>query len=408
MTFSHISHLSCAKCSFVYKPDEVHQLCRCGSPLLVNYDLSSISMKVKRAHLLNRSNDLWRYHELLPVQHPDNIVSLGEGMTPLLPMKKIGQEMGLPRLLMKDESLTPTGTFKARGAALGVSKAKELGVKAFVMPTNGNAGAAWSLYAAKAGIEAVIVMPVAAPPFIRSEVAATGSRLFFVDGLISDAGKMVAKAAADFHLYDASTLKEPYRIEGKKTMGYEIAEMMDWQVPDVIIYPAGGGVGLIGIYKAFRELQQLRWVDQGKMPRLVAVQSEGCAPIVKAWQEGKMESELWRDSKTVAFGINVPKALGDFLVLKAIYETNGFALAVNDEEILEEQKRIVQTEGAFVCPEGAATFLAARKLGNAGVIDQKDTVVTVNTGMGLKYLHVDEQNTPVLQRDGYIKSLIDE
>lgn len=408
MSFSHISHLSCAKCSLVFKPDEVQQLCRCGSPLLVNYDLAAISMQLKPEHFLKRRNDLWRYHELLPVKNPDNIVSLGEGMTPMIPMKKIGTEMGLPKLWMKDEGLSPTGTFKARGAAIGISKAKELGVRRLVMPTNGNAGAAWSLYAAKAGIEAVIIMPVDAPPFIRSEVAATGSRLFFVNGWISDAGKMAAKAAADFHLYDASTLKEPYRIEGKKTMGYEIAEQLHWKVPDVIIYPAGGGVGLIGIYKAFRELQQLRWIDQDKMPRLVVVQSAGCAPIVKAWEEGKTQSEFWDDAKTVAFGINVPKALGDFLVLKAIYETNGVALAVNDHEILEEQKRIVQTEGAFVCPEGAAAFLAARKLSSAGLVDQNDAVVTVNTGMGLKYLNVDVPDIPVLQRDEYISNFHDD
>lgn len=405
MPFSHISHLSCAKCSLVFKPDEVQQLCRCGSPLLVKYDLAAISAKLKPEHFSKRNTDLWRYHELLPVKYPENIVSLGEGMTPLVPMKKIGAQMGLPRLLMKDEGMAPSGTFKARGAAVGLSKAKELGVRGFVMPTNGNAGAAWSLYAAKAGIEAVIVMPADAPQFIRSEVAAIGSKLFFVNGLISDAGKIAAKAAADFHLYDTSTLKEPYRIEGKKTMGYEIAEQLDWKVPDVIIYPAGGGVGLIGIYKAFRELQELGWIDQDKMPRLVAVQSEGCAPIVKAWKAGKMQSEYWRESKTIAFGINVPKALGDFLVLKAIYETNGVALAVNDEEILDEQERIVQTEGTFVCPEGAAAFLAARTLSNAGVIDKHEVVVVLNTGMGLKYLNFAEPDIPILQRDDYIRSL---
>ncbi|RWR07514.1 threonine synthase [Siminovitchia fortis] len=405
MMFSYMTHLSCSKCSRTYNPDTVQQLCECGSPLLVNYDLKKLAKDFKPNELLIRNHDLWRYHELLPVQSPENIVSLGEGMTPLITMKKLGSDMDIAHLYMKDEGIAPTGTFKARGAAVGVSKAKELGVKGLVMPTNGNAGAAWSLYSSKAGIQAVIIMPGSAPAMIRSEVASAGSHLYLVNGVISDAGKIAAKAAADFHLYDVSTLKEPYRIEGKKTMGFEIAEQLHWETPDVILYPAGGGVGLIAIYKAFKELQELGWVGSKKMPRFVAVQAEGCAPIVKAWKEGKRESEFWPDSRTVAFGINVPKALGDFLVLQAIYETNGCALAVKDEDILKEQKNIIRKEGAFICPEGAAAFLAARKLRKIGWIKENERVIVINTGIGLKYMDNEEINLPVLQPDESIDSL---
>ncbi|MBD8006076.1 threonine synthase [Bacillus norwichensis] len=405
MTHSYATHLSCSKCPEVYPSDRVQQLCMCGAPLLVNYNLRKLAKVLKPDDLLKRSHDLWRYHELLPVQSAKNIISLGEGMTPLLPMKKLGSDMDITHLYMKDEGMAPTGTFKARGAAVGISKANELGVRGLVMPTNGNAGAAWSLYACKAGIQAVIIMPRDAPALIRSEVASAGSHLFIVDGLISDAGKMAATAAVDFHLYDVSTLKEPYRIEGKKTMGFEIAEQLNWETPDVILYPAGGGVGLIAIYKAFKELQNLGWINSRKMPRFVAVQAEGCAPIVKAWEEKKKESEFWPDSRTLAFGINVPKALGDFLVLQAIYETNGCALAVKDEEIIKEQKNIIREEGAFVCPEGAAAFFAARKLRESGWMKEDERVIIINTGMGLKYMNKEEMVQPVLQPGDSIKSL---
>ncbi|RST76979.1 threonine synthase [Siminovitchia acidinfaciens] len=405
MTFSFVTQLSCSKCSHVYSSDLIHQLCKCGFPLLVDYDLEALAKVLKPKDLLERSHDLWRYHELLPIKRPENVVSLGEGMTPLLPMPKLGADMGISHLYMKDEGMAPTGTFKARGAAVGVSKAKELGVKGLVMPTNGNAGAAWSVFSSRAGIKSVIIMPKDAPAMIRSEVAAANSNLFLVDGLISDAGRIAAKAAADFQLYDVSTLKEPYRIEGKKTMGLEIVEQLGWETPDVIIYPAGGGVGLIAIHKAFKELEKLGWLNSGRMPRFVAVQAEGCAPIVKAWDEKKRESEFWPDSRTVAFGINVPKALGDFLVLQAIYETNGCALAVGDDEILGEQKHIVGKEGAFICPEGAAAFLAARKLRESGWIRENERVVVINTGMGLKYMDNENINLPVLRADEDIASL---
>ncbi|WP_040208856.1 threonine synthase [Neobacillus jeddahensis] len=397
MKYSYISHLSCPKCNKTYDHQEPQQLCTCGSPLLVNYNLDELGKYVSRDSFVGRTASLWRYHEILPVVNEKDVVTLGEGMTPLLPMPVIGDEMDIPNLYMKDEGIIPTGTFKARGAAVGVSKAKELGVTELAMPTNGNAGAAWSLYAARAGIKSTIIMPVDAPKITRNESAISGSNLYLVDGLISDAGKIVAEAVQDFVLFDASTLKEPYRIEGKKTMGLEIAEQLNWNMPDVILYPTGGGVGIIGIYKALTELKQLGWVE-GELPRLVAVQAEGCAPIVKAWKEGKAESEFWSDSETVAFGINVPKALGDFLVLEALYQTKGCAIAIEDQSLLQEQKRIAELEGAFICPEGAATFVAARRLRESGWIKQDDVVVALNTGMGIKYPDTVDVEVEVLQK----------
>lgn len=396
MMYSYVSHLECPVCDTTYDANKIQQLCTCGSPLLVRYDLERIRNEVKRSAIRERNHDLWRYHELLPVQHEDHVITLGEGMTPLLPMPKLGEFYGLNHLYMKDESLIPTGSFKARGAAVGISKAKELGVQQFAMPTNGNAGAAWALYAARAGIKATIVMPQDAPAITRTEVALSGAELFLVNGLISDAGKMVAEKVKHDQIYDASTLKEPYRIEGKKTMGLEIAEQLGWAMPDVILYPTGGGVGLIGIYKALQELKEIGWLA-GKLPRLVAVQAEGCAPIVKAWEEKKERSEFWEQSTTVAFGINVPKALGDFLVLRALYETDGMAIAISDQELLEEQQHIAEYEGAFVCPEGAATFAAAKRLAAQGWIGSDESVVVLNTGAGIKYPDTVKIEVPLLE-----------
>ncbi len=302
---------------------------------------------------------------------------------------------------MKDESVIPTGSFKARGAAVGISRARELGVTHFARPTNGNAGAAWALYGARAGLRSTIVMPQAAPAITRLETSLAGSRLYLVDGLISDAGRQVAQAVAEQSLFDASTLKEPYRIEGKKTMGLEIAEQLGWTLPDVIIYPTGGGVGLIGIYKALRELQELGWV-KGALPRLVAVQASGCAPIVQAWQQRATESSFWPDSQTLAFGINVPKALGDFLVLDALYRTEGCAIAVDDKAIQSEIRQLASREGSFVCPEGAAAFAAARQLREAGWIRGGEQVVVLNTGTGIKYPDAITVLPQRLQRDGRI------
>ncbi len=402
LKFSYVSNLECPKCDKKYSVSQKQQLCECGSPLLVKYDLDALKQNFKQEQLVGRDANLWRYHELLPVEKEENIVTLGEGMTPLLPMPSIGEDMSVKNLYMKDEGIIPTGTFKARGAAVGVSKAKELGVEELAMPTNGNAGAAWSLYAARAGIKSSIVMPVDAPKITRNECAVSGSNLYLVNGLISDAGKIVGQAVKEYELFDASTLKEPYRIEGKKTMGLEIAEQMGWKMPDVLLYPTGGGVGLIGIYKALVELQSLGWVE-GPLPRLVAVQSDGCAPIVKAWQDNRKDSDFWEDSSTIAFGINVPKALGDFLVLDAIYQTEGCAVAVDDNAILEEQQTIASMEGAFICPEGAAAFVAARRLRADGWIQDGETVVVLNTGAGIKYPDTVKVEVPVLEKTGRIE-----
>lgn len=391
----YVSHLECPKCSATYASEQIIQLCTCGAPLLVRYDLEKIKANLSKEDLSARKPDLWRYRELLPVKNEENIVSLGEGMTPLLPMRKLGAEVGVPHLYMKDEGIIPTGTFKARGAAVGVSRARELGIEVLAMPTNGNAGAAWAVYCAAAGIKAVIVMPEDAPPIPRGECAIAGAALYLVKGLISDAGKIVARAVADYGWFDASTLKEPYRIEGKKTMGLEIAEQLDWQLPDVILYPTGGGVGIIGIYKALLELAAMGWIS-GKLPRLVAVQATGCAPIVRAWEEKKAESEFWDNAETVAFGITVPKALGDFLVLDAIYQTDGCAVAVDDREILQAEEMMASREGTFVCPEGAATLSAVIKLVDTGWIKADERVVLLNTGSGLKYPETVLTQPPVL------------
>lgn len=394
----YMSHLECPKCSSKHNPHQITQLCpECSAPLLVRYDLEKVKANFTKADLVNRKPDLWRYRELLPLVDEKNKVSLGEGMTPLLALDKLSKKLGI-ELYLKDEGIIPSGTFKSRGAAVGVSRAKELGVKALAMPTNGNAGASWAIYCAKGDIAAYIVMPVDAPVITRNECAIAGAKLFLVNGLISDAGKIVGRAVAKHGWMDASTLKEPYRIEGKKTMGLEIAEQLNWELPDVLLYPTGGGVGLIGIYKAFRELQQLGWIGD-KLPRLVAVQAEGCAPIVKAWEANKAESEFWQGAATVAFGITVPKALGDFLVLDAIYQTQGCAIAVSDEDILSDQAELAAAEGTFICPEGAANYTATKKLLASGWIKPNEKVVMLNTGTGLKYPDTVRVTVPILQPD---------
>jgi threonine synthase len=392
----YLSHLECPKCASTYQSEQPIHLCRCGSPLLVRYDLKKVRRGFRKKALNSRKENLWRYRELLPVKKEENVVFLGEGMTPLLPLKNLGPKLGFSSLYLKDEGLIPTGTFKARGAAVGVSRAKELGIKVLAMPTNGNAGGSWAAYCAKAGIKAVIVMPKDAPIINRKEVAVAGAGLYLVDGLISDAGKIVGRAIAEYGWYDASTLKEPYRIEGKKTMGLEIVEQLDWEVPDVIIYPTGGGVGIIGIYKGLKELQEIGWIGE-KMPRLVSVQSTGCAPVVKAWEEKKSESTFWENSNTIAFGLNVPKALGDFLILQAIYETDGCAVAVEDHEILRDQQMVAKEEGIFCCPEGAATLSAAIQLIKSNWIKPNEKVVLLNTGTGLKYPETVHTEPPLLR-----------
>jgi threonine synthase len=382
--FSYLTHLECGRCQRHYDPHVPQGVCECGSPLLARYDLGAAAAGLDRAALGHREPSLWRYHELLPVQQPDMVVTLGEGMTPVLPLPRLAAEYGLADLAMKDEGLLPTGSFKARGAAVGVSRARELGIKRIAMPTNGNAGAAWATYASRAGMEALIVMPVDAPEITRAECAIAGARLYLVDGLIGDAGAISATAVATQGYFDTSTLREPYRLEGKKTMGLELFEQLGWRVPDVILYPTGGGVGLIGIHKALLECQEMGWLD-GKMPRLVSVQATGCAPIVKAWEEGADHAEPWPDAATIAFGITVPRALGDFLILDAVRRTDGCAIAVDDEQILAAQARLAGCEGAFICPEGAACFAAIEQLRKDNWISADDEVVVFNTGAGIKY-----------------------
>jgi threonine synthase len=400
--YSFLSHLECSRTGERYDADVLQGTSAAGAPLLARYDLDRVRETVTREDIAGRAPTLWRYHEVLPVRDEDHVVSLGEGMTPLLPMPAYARRAGLRRLLMKDEGLVPTGTFKARGAAVGVSRAAELGVKGVAMPTNGNAGAAWALYAARAGMESLIAMPQDAPPITMAECQVAGAELYRVDGLIGDAGKLVGAAMGERAGYqEVSTLKEPYRLEGKKTMGYEIAEQLGWRMPDVILYPTGGGVGIIGIHKALREMLELGWVE-GELPRLVAVQATGCAPIVEAFERGARESTPFPDAHTAAFGITVPKALGDFLVLDAVYETGGTAIAVTDEELLAAQAELAALEGAFICPEGAACFAALEPLRASGRIKPDEEVVILNTGTGVKYPETVRVDAPLLAKDGHI------
>lgn len=400
--FSYLTELSCPRCGARHPADVVQGVCACGSPLLAQYDLERLAAESSRTAFAGREASLWRYHELLPVSGEEYIVSLGEGMTPLLALPRLGQRLGVPRLLMKDEGTIPTGSFKARGAAVGVSRAAELGVRGIAMPTNGNAGAAWALYAARAGFHALIAMPEKAPAICRSEVASAGAELYLVRGHIGDCGRLInAAVAGRSGLQEVSTLKEPYRLEGKKTMGLEIVEQLGWVMPDVIVYPTGGGVGIIGIHKALSELVELGWMS-APLPRLVAVQASGCAPIVRAFEAGARESSPWPDPQTAAFGLNVPKALGDFLVLDAIYRTNGCALAVSDADLLAAQQEIASTEGVLVCPEGAATIAAIRMLRERREVRESDVVIALNTGAGIKYPETLGAKAPLLEPDGEI------
>ncbi|MEO3777166.1 threonine synthase [Micromonospora sp. B11E3] len=394
----YLTHLECPRCGRAYPATEPQNLCQCGSPLLARYDLAAVADTVMPERFMLRPADLWRYRELLPVADPRYVTTLGEGWTPLLRAPAYGARIGIPDLIVKDEGLTPTGSFKARGAAVGVSRARELGATRIAMPTNGNAGAAWATYAARAGIGATIAMPLDAPAICRREVLAAGADLRLVNGLISDAGRHIAALVADSGgaIFDAGTLREPYRLEGKKTMGYEIVEQLGWQVPDVIIYPTGGGVGLIAIHKAMRELRELGWIGD-RLPRLVAVQSTGCAPIVRAFANGDERAEPWADARTVAFGITVPAPLGDELVLSALRASAGTAVAVDDAEILADLRDFGADEGLLLCPEGAACLTAARHLRAGGWIRADERVVVLNTGAGLKYPEtVDVSAVPVV------------
>jgi threonine synthase len=381
---SFATHLECSRCQEDFPLDQIQQVCKAdGGPLLVRYDLRRVRDSITKEALRARPETLWRYRELLPMRGEDS-VSLGEAMTPLNGAPRLGAELDLPGLLIKDEGPLPTGTFKARGAAVGVTRAAELGVKTLALPTAGNAGAAWAAYGARAAMRVVVVMPETTPDVIIRETSAYGADVYLVAGSIADAGAIVKRACAARGWYDASTLREPYRIEGKKTMGFELAEQLGWRLPDVIVYPTGGGVGLIGMWKAFDELRALGWLDQ-KRPRFVAVQAEGCAPIVRAFVEGRPESEPWPEPRTFAAGIRVPKALGDFIVLKALRESGGIAVAVSETEIAQSMQAAGGAEGMLLCPEGGAAIAGTAKLRRDGWIREGEEVVVFNTGTGLKY-----------------------
>ncbi len=385
---SFLTHLECGHCHHVLDADRLWNLCpECAKPLLARYDLAAARERVDRDALAARAATLWRYRELLPVRDPGRSVSLGEGWTALLPAPRLGAELGLPRLLVKEEGLNPTGSFKARGLSVAVSRALELGARELSIPSAGNAAGALSAYAARAGMAAHVFMPRDVPrPFI-SECRALGARVTLVAGVITDCGRVAAEEARRHGRFDVSTLKEPYRVEGKKTMGYELAEQLGWTLPDVIVYPTGGGTGLVGMWKAFAELEELGWIS-GRRPRMVAVQTDGCAPIVRAFDQGREFAEPWTDPHTVAAGLRVPAAVGDFLILRALRESRGTAVAVSDEEMMAGARLLGQAEGIFAAPEGGATAAAARRLAAGGWLHPDERVVLFNTGSGHKYEHL--------------------
>jgi threonine synthase len=359
----------------------------CGKPLLARYDLAKAAQTLTKEALRQRPANLWRYAEVLPVQRDDARLTLGEGWTPLIAAGSLGQEIGCPNTLIKDESLNPTGSFKARGLSLAVSRAYELGAKEIAIPSAGNAAGAMSAYAAVAGLPAHVFMPADVPATFRVECKALGANVTLVDGLITDCGKKVKEGVEAYGWFDVSTLKEPYRLEGKKTMGYELAEQLDWSLPDVIIYPTGGGTGLVGMWKAFDEMEAMGLIGSAR-PRMVSVQSTGCAPMVKAFQEGKEHAEMWQGAKTVADGLRVPAAVGDFLILRALRESEGTAVAVPDDEMLHYAQVMGKHTGVFPAPEGAATLAAEVHLIKEGWIQPDETVLLFNTGTGLKYAHL--------------------
>ncbi|HZT57882.1 MAG TPA: threonine synthase [Pyrinomonadaceae bacterium] len=381
-----VTHLECAACGRRHEAQRLHNLCvECGKPLLVRYDLEQAGRTLTKENLKGRRADLWRYLEVLPVEREENIVSLGEGFTPLLHAPRLGESLGLSQLYIKDESQQPTQSFKARGMATAVSMAKELGATKLAAPSAGNAAGALAAYASRAGLEAHIFMPRDTPRANVVECEQTGARVTLMDGLITDCGAEVARRKDAEGWFDVSTLKEPYRVEGKKTLGYEVAEQLNWELPDWIVYPTGGGTGLVGMWKAFAEMEALGWVGK-KRPRMVTVQSSGCAPIVRAFEEGKRHADEFPNAATVASGLRVPKAIGDFLILDALRESNGTAIAVSDEELLAAVKEIGSAEGVFAAPEGAACLPALRKLIERGEVKPDERVVLFNTGAGVKYL----------------------
>jgi threonine synthase len=384
--FSYIDHLECTQCGKTYPHDELSKISPCCNKVLfARYNLAQLKADKTREDWIDRPSNMWRFAELMPVVNPDNILTLGEGGTPLLEANQLGSKLGMSKLLIKEEGLNPTGTFKARGISAAVSKAYELGVTGFTMPSAGNAAGAAAAYGARAGLPVKVFMPQDAPPANKKESFMAGSELNLVDGLISDAGRIAVTVAEEQNLFDLSTLKEPYRAEGKKTMGLEIAMQLGWKMPDTIIYPTGGGTGIIGMYKGFQELLELGWVS-GTPPKFIAVQASGCQPIVKAFNEGKDSAEPWPNATTIADGLRVPGTFADYLILQAIRETGGTALAVEDADMVDAMYELATEEGIIACPEGAATLVGLKELLETGFISRDETVVLLNTGSGYKYL----------------------
>ena len=385
---SYLTHLQCHSCGSHFDPEKIQTFCPdCQAPLLARYDLEAARKNLDRDEFRHRPRGMWRWRELLPVQKPENMINLGEGDTPLLHLTNLGSELGLSHLFVKDESLNPTGSFKARGLAAAVSKAKELGVTKVIIPTAGNAGGAMAAYAARGGLKAHIFMPKDTPAANIEESRIAGATVILIDGLISEAAGMAGEKARAEGWFDVSTFKEPYRTEGKKIMGYELAEFFDWELPDVIIYPTGGGTGLVGMWKAFKEMEAMGWLKNSRFPRMVAVQADGCAPVVKAFQENASFCDFWTDAQTIASGLRVPKSFADQLILHDLRESNGNAVAVSDESIIEAQKYLAYKEGIFAAPEGAATLAGLQKLIREGWISPNERIVLFNTGTGLKYIH---------------------
>ncbi len=394
--YSFLTHLECTFCGETYDANALQTVCAsCGKVLYARYDLAAAREAMTKKALASRPFDLWRYHEVLPVRDPANVVSLGEGGTPLLPLPRVGAAIGLPQLLAKDEGGNPTGSFKARGLALAVSRAKELGARAVAAPSAGNAASAMSAYAARAGLPAYVFMPQDTPPIMKAECAAYGAHVYLVAGLINDAGKIVRENSAARGWFDVSTLKEPYRAEGKKTMGYEIAEQLGWELPDAIIYPTGGGTGIVGMWKAFAEMEELGLIGP-KRPKMICVQSVGCAPIVAAFARGERHAPLFEGAQTLAPGIRVPIAIGDYLIIDALRESGGTALTVTDDEILAATREVAASDGLYASPEAAATFVAARTLAERGFLGASDRVIVFSTGAGLKHTELLDLDLPVL------------
>jgi threonine synthase len=380
-----LTHLECSLCGKRHEAGRAHNLCECGGPLLVRYDLQKVRENWNREWIAGGPSNMWRYAPVLPVSKPGSIVSLGEGMTPLVRAHRLGQRVGAANLWIKDEGVNPTASFKARGLSCAVSMCVELGITKLAIPSAGNAASAMAAYAAAAGIEAHIFMPADVPQSNYIECKAFGAKVTLVNGLISDCAKLVMAGKEKEDWFDVSTLKEPYRIEGKKTMGYEVAEQFQWDLPDAILYPAGGGVGMIGMWKAFEEMETLGWIT-AKRPKMIAVQAAGCQPLVRAFERGERRSEAWENAYTLASGLRVPKPLGDFLVLDAVRGSGGCALAVTDEECLDWGARLASDEGIFAAPEGAACVAALARLMANGFFESNARIVIYNTGSGLKYL----------------------